>query len=416
MLRKTVRIQLAAFVLIALAGVSFVGARYAGVVDLVLGQHGCTITADFPDSGGIFSNAEVTYRGVGVGKVGKLHLLNDGVRVDLELNSCSHPKIPRNSIATVADRSAVGEQYVDLRPRVNGGPYFAKGDKVPGPNKVPIATQVLLTNLDRLVNSINPAKLAIVINELGAAFNNRGPALQTLLDSGDELLTAAEKALPETLQLIDSSSTVLKTQLDEGSAIASWSRSLNLLTGQLKSSDADIRKLLADGPSDLTQVRDFVQQNSSDLGVLLSNLATTGDVLVRRIDGLEELFIAYPPVVSGGYTVAGSGTASFGLIVNFDNPPPCVNGYQGTNKRLPNQTGPAAPNVNAQCTEPDGSKTSVRGAQNSPGGDPIYTGGQGTVVPRTVPSMSPTAVSDISGRSSILGDEGWIGLLTAPLS
>jgi phospholipid/cholesterol/gamma-HCH transport system substrate-binding protein len=398
------------FLVIALAGVSFVGARYAGLGRVLFGQRGCTITADFPDSGGIFSNAEVTYRGVGIGQVGRLHLREDGVRVDLVIRSCTKAKIPQDSIAVVSDRSAVGEQYVDIRPRSNGGPYLRAGDAVPGPNLVPISTQVLLTNLDRLVRSIDPAKLAVVINELGAAFGNRGPALQQLLDSGDQLLTAAEQALPETLQLIEDASTVLKTQLDEGSAIRSWAQSLRLLTAQLKSSDPDLRTLLNQGPSDLTQVLNLMRDNRSDLAILLANLATTGQVLTRNLDGLEEIFIQYPSVVAGGYTVAGSGTAHFGLVINFDNPPPCEKGYEGTVKRGAGQTSPTAPNVYAACTEPRGSKTEVRGAQNTPGGDPVYTGGAG-IVP-----TDQSGMGDASAQSRILADRGWIGLLLAPLS
>ena len=66
------------------------------------------LSADFANSGGIFSNAEVTYRGVTVGKVGQLHIINKGVRVDLELDDCGSPKIPTNTSATIADRSVVG--------------------------------------------------------------------------------------------------------------------------------------------------------------------------------------------------------------------------------------------------------------------------------------------------------------------
>jgi len=124
------------FVVLSLLGVSYVGFNYVGLGDILFGPGGCTVSADFPDSGGIFTNAEVTYRGVTVGKVGQLHLADytgpdgqqvRGVRVDLRLNSCSHPAIPANAQAYVSDRSAVGEQYVNLEPTSGAGPYLAKG-------------------------------------------------------------------------------------------------------------------------------------------------------------------------------------------------------------------------------------------------------------------------------------------------
>jgi hypothetical protein len=109
---------------------------------------------------------------------------------------------------------------------------------------LPVPTQVLLTNLDLLARSVDTANLSTAIDELGKAFNGRGPDVQRLLDSGDELLTSAEQDLPQTIALINSSKTVLQTQLDEGPAIASWAHDLILFSAQLKASDNDVRTLL----------------------------------------------------------------------------------------------------------------------------------------------------------------------------
>src|SRR6266487_907451 len=113
MLRRTTKIQLILFVVITLLGVSYVSAQYIGLAKYVTGNKGCTVHAFFRDSGGIFTNAEVTYRGVTVGRVGSLAVVPQGTKVDLHLDSCSSPKIPADVAASVADRSVVGEQYVD---------------------------------------------------------------------------------------------------------------------------------------------------------------------------------------------------------------------------------------------------------------------------------------------------------------
>ena len=289
-----------------------------------------------------------------VGKVGQLHLQDyqdkgqtvRGVRVDLRLNSCSHPAIPADAQAYVSDRSAVGEQYVNLEPTTAGAPYLTKGTLLAKPGQVPIATQVLLQNLDDLVSHIDSAKLNTVVSELGNAFNDRGPSLQALLDSGDQLLTSAQQALPETLKLIDDGQIVLKTQLDSGSAIKDWARNLNLLTTQLKQSDPDLNALLSNGPSQLGTVTDFLKTNQSDLNVLLSNLTSVGQLLVSRLDGIETILLIYPAAEAGGFTVApGDGTAHFGLVVNVNDPPVCTTGYGGTTVRKPNDTGPSKVNT-----------------------------------------------------------------------
>ena len=198
----------------------------------------------------------------------------------------------------------MGEQYVNLEPTTEAAPYLTKGTVLAKPGQVPIATQVLLQNLDDLVSHIDSAKLNTVMTELGNAFNGRGPALQALLDSGDQLLASAQQALPETLKLIDDGQIVLKTQLDSGSAIKGWAHNLNLLTAQLKQSDPDINALLSNGPSQLQIVNDFIKTNQSDLNVLLSNLTSVGQLLVSRLDGIESILLIYPEAEAGGFTVA----------------------------------------------------------------------------------------------------------------
>jgi len=431
-IRRSTKVKLLLFVALSLLGVSYVGFNYVGLGSTLFGPAGCTVSVNFPDSGGIFTNAEVTYRGVTIGKVGELHLLDyagpdgrqiRGVRVDLNLRNCSHPAVPLNSQAYVSDRSAVGEQYVNLEPAGTRGPYAGNGAVLSKAGRVPIATQVLLQNLDDLVSNIDSAKLNTLITELGNAFDGRGPDLQALLDSGDQLLARAQQALPETLRLIDNGQTVLKTQLDSGSAIKGWARSLNLLTGQLKKSDGDLNTLLSDGPDELAAVRQFIEGNRSDLNLLLANLTSVNQVLVSHLNGIEEILVIYPAAVAGGYTVTpGDGTAHFGLVFNVDDPPSCRAGYEGTTIRKPSETGPSAINTAARCALPRGSVTSVRGGQNAPGGDPVTIGGAGTVFPRAVPAGGPAigrpTTVEFGGsmaQAGLLADNSWLPLLTGGL-
>jgi phospholipid/cholesterol/gamma-HCH transport system substrate-binding protein len=425
-IRRITKIQLILFVLMSLVGVSFVAFNYVGLGSQLFGSRTCTVSANFPDSGGIFTNAEVTYRGVTVGKVGDLHLLDydgsdgqkvRGVRVDLLLKSCSQNKIAADAQAFVSNRSAVGEQYVNIEPSSKDGPFVTNGSVLTKPGKVPLATQVLLKNLDDLVKNIDSAKLNVLVTELGKAFDGRGPDLQALLDAGDKLLERAQQALPETLKLIDNSQTVLQTQLDSGSALQGWAHNLNLLTEQLKNSDADLNSLLTDGPNELDTVRQFLDGNRSDLNLLLANLTSVNQVLVSHLDGIDAILLLYPAVVSGGKTVTpGDGTAHFGLIINADDPPACIAGYGATSKRKPSETGPNRVNTGARCTLPRGSTSNVRGAQNAPGGDPVTTGGGGTVYSRVVPeSESTVLVGGIGPNAGLLGDNTWLPLLTGGL-
>jgi phospholipid/cholesterol/gamma-HCH transport system substrate-binding protein len=424
-LRVSTKIQLVIFAIITLVGVSYVSAEYVGLTKGLFGGGKCTVNADFPDSGGIFTNAEVTYRGVTVGSVGKLDLIDNGVRVQLKIEDCSKRKIPLSSMAEVSNRSVIGEQYVNLIPPNGDGPYLRGGEVIPmSRNKLPVATQVLLTNLDNLVRSVDVKNLQIAVRELGNAFNNQGPALGALLDANSNLLQAAQQNLPDTLALIKTSNSVLATQLAEAPAMLSFSHSLNLLSGQLKASDPDIRHLLDNGPADLNVLRTFVQDNRTDLGVTFANLATTGNLLVRNLAGVEMLFELYPSLAAGTYTVlAPDGTGRLGFVLNSPNPRDCGStqasrvpreGYEGTVVRLPSDLSPHAPNLAAHCTVSSSTGVNVRGSQNAPGGDPISTAGSGVAYPRVTTGDTVT-VGTTDGSSALLGDKSWVAMLTNSL-
>ena len=173
MITRKTKLQLLAFATIALLGMSYVGFNYVGLDRALLGS-GYDVAADFEDSGGIFVNAEVTYRGVSVGRVTDMQLVDEGVRVTLTIEPDA-PSIPVDTDAVVATRSAVGEQYVDLRPAADDGPYLTDGSVIPrSRTAIPIPVEQLLLSMDEFITSLDPESLRILVEELGTAFAGAG--------------------------------------------------------------------------------------------------------------------------------------------------------------------------------------------------------------------------------------------------
>ncbi len=383
MIPRRTKLQIGAFVVIALVGISYVGARYVGLGRL-FGATGYVVTVQLADSGGVFTNAEVTYRGVGVGRVGQMRLTADGLDVELDIDPDA-PPIPADLEAVVANRSAVGEQYVDLRPRGEDGPYLADGSVIPrSATKTPPPVDTLLTNLDAFANSVPTDSLRTVVDELDRAFNGTGPDLQVLLDNTRAFTQAATDHLPQTRALLRDGVVVLNTQAQQGSAIRSFSADLRSLAEQLKNSDGDLRRLIGVSPQAAEQVSALLRESGPNLGVVLANLLTTGNILVTRLDGIEQIAVTYPLVSAGGFSVAkGDGTgAHFGLVLNVFDPPSCTVGYEGTTIRQGTDTTAAPLNTQAYCALARGSATGVRGAQNAPyGGTPSTPTGNETTQP-----------------------------------
>ncbi|GAB3448533.1 MlaD family protein [Phycicoccus ginsengisoli] len=365
MIRRGVKVQLLAFMLITLLTVSVLSAKYVGLYDRVVGGQ-YRVSADFEQSGGIFVGSEVTYRGVTVGRVEKLRLSRDGVLVDARIDR--GVKIPKDTRVVVENRSAVGEQYLDFQPRTAAGPDLSDGDTIPRKDTgYPLRVDNLLLHLDHTVNSVDKKDLQVVVDELGKGFADGGTDLQRLIDSGDRLTRSATEALPQTIRLIDDGRIVLDTQRDTSGQIKTFSSDFADLTATLKSSDGDLRLVLDRGAVASKELEALIRDNQGNLAALLANLITIGQVTTSRVDGIQQLLVTYPDVVAGGYTVVpGDGTAHFGLALAQD-PPVCTQGYGGTKRRPPTDTSDARANTSARCTAPRGSGTTVRGAQNAPG-------------------------------------------------
>ncbi|MFC4605052.1 MCE family protein [Rhodococcus kronopolitis] len=377
---RLVRFQLVAFVLVAVLGVLYVGAKYVRL-DTLLGFGQYTVKADFADSGGIFTNAEVTYRGVPVGTVGDLHLTDDGVLVDLELNNGA-PRVPSSARAVVANRSAIGEQYVDLQPSSDEGPFLEDGSLIARPDTaVPVPVEELLASANSLVRSVPLDALNTTVTELGKAFDGKGDDLQLLVDSVNSFTQVGLENLPQTLALIRDSRTVLDTQSEQSSAIRQFSSDVNLISQQLASSDPDIRRLIATGTAASAEVGSLIDSAGPALTTDLGNLAQVTAALGPRTIALNLLLKFLPGLAAAASTPApGDGTLHQGLLLETNNPPPCTQGYEGTYEILaqmkrenPNfdDTRDDFPlNTEANCTTPLGSVTGVRSANRIVYADP----------------------------------------------
>ncbi|MDT9664720.1 MCE family protein [Rhodococcus qingshengii] len=383
MMSRLAKWQLVALVVVALLGLIYVGAKYVRL-DNLLGFGQYTVKTELATSGGIFTNAEVTYRGVPVGRVGDMSLTSEGIEVDLLIDS-SAPQIPASARAVVANRSAIGEQYVDLQPDTDQGPFLEDGSVIAvGDTTTPIPIENVLTSANGLVHSVPVDALHTVAKELGAAFNGKGEDLQVLADSLSGISQSGLDTLPQTLGLIRDSQTVLTTQSDQSSAIKQFSTDLDALTAQLRTSDPDIRRVIDNGIPASEQVGALVRDGGPALTTDLSNLASTARTLTPRTISLQPLLIFMPGLAAASPSAinadGATATVRQGLVLEMNNPLSCTVGYEGTmaildemKRKDPNfddtqQDFPV--NTAASCLAPQGSETGVRSANRVVFADP----------------------------------------------
>jgi phospholipid/cholesterol/gamma-HCH transport system substrate-binding protein len=422
MITRRTKVQLLFFVVITLVDVSFVGARYARLDRLVVDDT-YTVVAHFPDSGGIFAGGEVSYRGVRVGEVDKLELTDEGVDVYLDIDN-DFDAIPADTLAVVGNRSAVGEQYVELQPKTNKRPYLADRSEIAeSDTRTPIATDKLLTDIANTVSSVDNEALRTTVTELGEAFAGTGQDLQQIIDTGNSFIETANDNFDVTTALIEDGNTVLRGQVASESALRTFATELALFSETLAGADGDLRQVIDTGSFTANQLRTFLEANRVELGELIRNLNTTNDVVVKRIPGIQQILVLYPYVVEGGFSVVsktpetGLYDAHFGLILSSTTP--CYQGYEGTQKRPP-QNGDNWPmNENARCAEP-ASATNARGAQHAPPRAPADY--EAPVVASYDPATGQLTWGDPSTMDSVgsvapqsLGEESWKWLYLQPL-
>ncbi|MGW3996741.1 MCE family protein [Amycolatopsis sp. NPDC004772] len=367
MLSTRVRVQVVLFVVIALATTAFVGANYAGLGRL-FGSGSYTVKLELAEGGGLFTNGEVTYRGVAVGRVGELRLTVTGTEADLLIDDDA-PPIPADSRAVVANRSAVGEQYVDLQPRTADAPYLDGNSVIRRESTtLPLPVNSLLTDLDSFTASVPTQDLRTVVNELDDALRGAGPDLQTLMDSATTFTQEASSHLPQTSKLIGDGATVLRTQLDSSAQWRSFSSNAKVFAQQLASSDGDLRRLIAAAPPAASELGGLLKENDPGLPILLANLLTTARVFGTRTAAEEQLLSDVPRAVAtvGSALNDRGDQLRMGLVLNFNDPPPCTQGYEKTPRRPSNDLSPMPFNTDAACTLPYGNPSSVRGSQNAP--------------------------------------------------
>src|ERR1700682_5117830 len=122
MLTRFVRIQLIIFAIASLVGVTVMVFNYLQAPTL-LGIGRISVTLELPATGGLYRFSNVTYRGRQIGKVTDVRVVRGGLHpsVKAELSLASSPQVPADLVAEVHSVSAIGELYVDLRPRTESG-------------------------------------------------------------------------------------------------------------------------------------------------------------------------------------------------------------------------------------------------------------------------------------------------------
>lgn len=369
MLTRFVRVQLVIFTVASLVGIFVMAVKYLQA-PAILGFGRLTVTMHLPDAGGLYRFANVTYRGVQIGKVTAIDVDTGGSTATLSLATA--PRVPSDLRAEVRSVSAVGEQYVDLQPRTRSAPYLQDGSVIQASDTVvPQPVGPMMDQLSALIGSIPEDRLRGLLDESFTAFNGAGPDLQSLADSTARIAGDAAGTADRATQLVDDTAPVLDGQVVSADALRTWSHRLAAVSGQLVADDPQIRGVLQSGPAAAQEVSRLLTQVEPTLPVLLANLSSLGKVAVTYRPGLEQLLVLLPPAAAMYQSATPSnnptGIPVGDFRISIDDPPACTVGFLPPSSwRSPADTTTIDTPDGLYCKLPQNSPIAVRGARNFP--------------------------------------------------
>ena len=259
-----------------------------------LGIGAYEITANFVAGGGLYENANVTYRGVQAGRVEAVNLTDDGVAAHMRLNSDSRSR-PTRPPRSRASRRSANNTSIWFRPTTHRRRCCATvpPSRRSGPRSRRTSPSCC-SEADELVSSLNNTRLQDLLRETFKAFNGSGPELARLIQSSRLLIDEANASWPQTSALIDQAGPFLEAQIRSGDDIRSLADGLARLTTEVANADPQVRALLTDAPGAAAEANETFAGIRPSFPVLAANLANFGRIGVIYHRSIEQALVIFP--------------------------------------------------------------------------------------------------------------------------
>ena len=331
---------------------------FSAVLDQPLASRPDRVTIELAGTGGLFEGSAATYRGVKVGKVTDISLTPTGVEATVALTSGT--RIPASTTAAVRSLSPVGEQYVDFQPTTTGAPYLHDGSRIAaGSTDLPKSLASTVVAVNGVLRQVDDRHLHSLLGELSTGLAGTGEDIGRIVDQGDRVLAALDRAWPQTQGLIEGSGPALDIPTSQAGDLEQFATSANRFAQFLRSYDPELRKQLHRSPRQLAQMTALIDDWAAVLPrffpvfTRFARIITTHDPHFRAtLQGYAKGIDALGGLLSGGHL-------NLELIADKD-------------ARCGYGTAPAAPRATGRPLQaggacPSGFARLQRGAAHAPG-------------------------------------------------
>ncbi len=229
---------------------------------------------------GLHPSSQVQYRGVTVGEVTAIKLVDRHADVEMKLDAGFG--VPVDAQAAIAPKNVFGEETVNLTfPRGQTGPMLRPGATITDTSVSDEFTQ-LLAAADPLLNDVNGQDLATVISQLAIGSAGQGPAIRASIQEGTQLADLFDQTLQAQIRALDSFASFSESIAPVGPSIDSISASNNLFLPTFNAQAAQYDKLLAEFAPVANDLAAYLADYHPDITTMLQDGVNVSRVLIAR--------------------------------------------------------------------------------------------------------------------------------------
>ena len=324
-----------------------------------------TLTVELAEAGGLHPASVVTYRGQRIGKVTDVQLTGatTGATVVAELSIDEDVDIPRDSDFEVRNLSAVGEQYLDVRPRSADGELYADGDVVRlGDTSTPLTVPEVLADAQALMRGLDAADIRTIADETAAVFEGADDVDLRVLSIELEAAFALLQDLEPTLaRLVRTAEEPLRMGVDLGDEVRAIAGDLELIARSFHQATPAIRSTVLTATDLLPRIQSFWDDASPQLRTLLTKGVPLTDMSKAHLRGLHHWLDWVPLQADAMARATRDGSGRVLLVPRVLKN--CV--YEPRHTRDMHDIERRDPPTDVHCTDPP-EGTQVRGSASVP--------------------------------------------------
>ncbi|MBV9665929.1 MAG: MCE family protein [Actinobacteria bacterium] len=281
------------------------------------------LVADFKNAGQLLTpGSNVKYRGVNIGKVDSVHLVNRRVQVKLSIDRGFH--VPADTSATVRPKTLFGEKYIDFAfPHGRTGPFLPANGHI---TSTAAAEEVegLFEGAVPLFAKINATDLATIINELSKGLDGEGANIAKSLNDGVRLADVFSDTIDAQTRALDSFARFQDAIRTIGPDLNAISANSNLALPEFNQARADYTRVLATLKPFADNLADVLRVYRPDIDTILTQGDNVVRVLLARqsdisdtVSGLYRYTLKFSKGASPETLPGGSKFAYFKNFVDF---------------------------------------------------------------------------------------------------